>query len=266
MKDAPYFSHDSNARHDRKILPMRTKYGAEGYGWYWMLVEMMREEDGYKLSVAETYDIDAYAMQMQCDSKDLRRFIKDCIEKYDLFKSENGYIWSESLIRRMKVLEKRREQARAAARKRWGTVQEQCDGNADAMREHSGGNAFNKGNKGNKGKEQLARAREEESPPPENHSEENPLNPAFTAWQRNEGTMGAFSSLIGQRIAKIIEWMESEISKNGGEGFRPAADIVAESIEEVAAMVPPRDNPIRYLEVKCEKELEEVLYGEAQDG
>jgi len=119
MKDALYFSHDSNARHDRKILPMRTKYGAEGYGWYWMILEMMREEDGYRLSIAEIYDIDAYAMQMQCDGKELRKFIKDCTEKYKLFKSENGYIWSESLIRRMKVLEKRREQARAAARKRW---------------------------------------------------------------------------------------------------------------------------------------------------
>mgnify|MGYP001572489914 CR=1 FL=1 len=33
-KDTYYFSHDYNARNDEKILELRVKYGAEGYGLF----------------------------------------------------------------------------------------------------------------------------------------------------------------------------------------------------------------------------------------
>lgn len=33
-----YFPHDSNARNDAKILKVRMKYGAEGYGVYFMRI------------------------------------------------------------------------------------------------------------------------------------------------------------------------------------------------------------------------------------
>jgi len=44
-KDAYYFSHDSNARHDPNICEMRLNYGMEGYGLYWVMIEMMREQE-----------------------------------------------------------------------------------------------------------------------------------------------------------------------------------------------------------------------------
>ncbi|MDQ7860585.1 DUF4373 domain-containing protein [Peribacillus frigoritolerans] len=50
-KDAYYFTHDSNARHDPKVTAMRGVYGSEGYGWYWMLIEMLRESNDYKLDM-----------------------------------------------------------------------------------------------------------------------------------------------------------------------------------------------------------------------
>ena len=43
--EAYYFSHDSNARNDEKVLMLRAKHGWEGYGLYWALVEMMFENN-----------------------------------------------------------------------------------------------------------------------------------------------------------------------------------------------------------------------------
>jgi hypothetical protein len=45
MKDAYYFSHDTNARNDPKIAAMRQSYGVEGYGLYWIVVEMLAERN-----------------------------------------------------------------------------------------------------------------------------------------------------------------------------------------------------------------------------
>ena len=35
---ANYFSHDSNARNDEKVIRLRMKHGAAGYGVYFMLL------------------------------------------------------------------------------------------------------------------------------------------------------------------------------------------------------------------------------------
>ena len=43
-----YFSHDSNARNSDKLMKVRMKLGAEGYGIFFMLIERLREEEGYK--------------------------------------------------------------------------------------------------------------------------------------------------------------------------------------------------------------------------
>ena len=55
-KDAYYFSHDSNARNDIKILRLRRSLGLEGYGIYFCLIEMLREQDDYKMSMSSIPD------------------------------------------------------------------------------------------------------------------------------------------------------------------------------------------------------------------
>lgn len=127
-KDSIYFSHDANARHDPKILEMRAKYGAEGYGWFWILVEMMREQRDYRLPCVRN----AYAMQLQCDPDAASEFINACINEFKLFASDGKYFWSESLIRRMSWKDEKSVQARQAALSRW---EKQRD--ADAKRAQS---------------------------------------------------------------------------------------------------------------------------------
>jgi len=120
MKDAYYFPHDSNARHDPKISEIRSKHGAAGYAWYFMLVEMLREQDGYRLLLSKC---NAYAMQMQIESDACAAFVRDCIDA-ELFDSDGVWFWSESLKKRMFVLDEKREKRRKAAQIRWDKYNE----------------------------------------------------------------------------------------------------------------------------------------------
>lgn len=123
-KDAYYFSHDSNALTDPKILSMRCDYGLEGYGLFWAILEMLRNESTYKLAL----DKNTYrAVKMQTGTTiDVEKFIDDCINEYKdngsghgLFCSKNGLFWSESFLRRMQQYEDLKEKRRQAANARW---------------------------------------------------------------------------------------------------------------------------------------------------
>ena len=134
MKDAYYFTHDSNARNDPKILAMRSVYGAEGYGWFWMIVEILREQNGYALE-ANDYFTASLALELHEDEAKIKAFISDCTSKFHLFFIEKNKFTSVSLLRRMAYLDQKREQARSAALSRWS------GSNADALRLQSGSNA-----------------------------------------------------------------------------------------------------------------------------
>jgi len=136
MKETFYFSHDSNAREDPKIVAMRSVYGWEGYGWYWLLIEMMRDQQDYCLDLSGKYVFNAFALQMHCTEEKAKQFITDCIEGFDLFESDGDSFWSNSLIRRMEKKEEKSQKARQSANARWNkksdanAMQTQCDTNA----------------------------------------------------------------------------------------------------------------------------------------
>lgn len=114
MKDAPYFKHDGNARNDPKIKALIKKYGMKGYGSFWVIVEMLRESNGYKLE-DEDFIWDALAEQMQCEAKEVHTFVKDCIDKFKLFIQEDGFFYSPSFIQRMSRLEEIRQKRQNSA-------------------------------------------------------------------------------------------------------------------------------------------------------
>ena len=53
MKDAYYFPHFCNARHDRKIKRVTKELGVEGYGIYFMVLEVLREQTDFKYPLSE---------------------------------------------------------------------------------------------------------------------------------------------------------------------------------------------------------------------
>lgn len=122
-KDAYFFSHDCNARNDPKILALRSVYGAEGYGVYFMLVEILREQPEYRLSVNK-YIWNTLAMQMQVEASRLEQIITDCCTEFAengsaLLVNDGEYLYSASLLRRMGKVDDISNLRREAAQKRW---------------------------------------------------------------------------------------------------------------------------------------------------
>lgn len=152
MKEAYYFAHDCNARNDTKILAMRSKYGSEGYGWYWMIIEILREQSDYKLKNDKYLSV-TLAMQMQCDCNAVALYIAECINEFELFQTDGEYIWSNSLIRRMKSRDIKSEKAKKAAEARWNKTSENGE-DTDAMQPQCECNAI-KEKKRNKKKRNI---------------------------------------------------------------------------------------------------------------
>jgi hypothetical protein len=128
-KEAYYFSHDANARHDPKILALRSIYGIQGYGIYWVIIEMLREQEDYQLPKKE-YIYNAIAMQVQCKDfakEDAKQFVQDCINEFDLLHENNDFIYAKSLLKRMEKKNDLSEKRRAAAKARWNKTNDTND-------------------------------------------------------------------------------------------------------------------------------------------
>jgi hypothetical protein len=143
LKEAFYTSHDSNARNDPKCAALRSKYKSEGYGWFWIIIELLRDQPNYKYPINK-YTFDTFARELQCERNAAIEFVNDCCHEFADDKSallcmDDNYLWSESLIRRMQGVEKRRESARNAANIKWS--KESCGRNANAEQPQSGLNA-----------------------------------------------------------------------------------------------------------------------------
>jgi hypothetical protein len=100
-KDAFWFRHDANARNDIKIIDLRAEHGYQGYGIYFAILEVLREQDGYKLPISKRGRL-AVALGENPDI--VRNVVDTCIE-CGLFVEEDGYILSPSFIERMAVWE-----------------------------------------------------------------------------------------------------------------------------------------------------------------
>jgi hypothetical protein len=111
MKDAYYFPHDSNARNDQKILKLRFKHGSRGYGIYFMLIEIMRDNKDY--SIKEN-DLEMISVM---DIKEEYKVVKDVVYNYDLFMVQGGFIMSNSFNHRMEKVETLRNIRSEAGRK-----------------------------------------------------------------------------------------------------------------------------------------------------
>lgn len=129
MKQSYYFPHDSNARTDTKILELRAKYGARGYGLYFMIIEMLREANNYELPIK----MEILAYELCEDSK----IIKDIIENFELFKIKNNVFFSESLCRRLEkydsIIEKRRISGKKGGEANAKQVRSKQEANAKQM-------------------------------------------------------------------------------------------------------------------------------------
>lgn len=133
-KDAYYFTHDSNAKDDPKCALMIDQLGMEGYGIYWMLIEVLRDQADYKYPLAL---LPSLARKYNTTPQKIEAVIRG----YQLFVVEGGVVFlSESLVRRMSEWENNKSRRSLAAKKavetRWNKVKElplKCDSNTNVL-------------------------------------------------------------------------------------------------------------------------------------
>lgn len=130
-----YFSHDLNARNDRKMMRLMMVHGMEGIGVYWCIVEMLYEEQG-RLMRTECERI-AFELRVQCD------IVESVIADFDLFENDANAFWSTSVDRRIQAQIQVSNGAKKAAAARWQKFENQSttSQNATEMRTHTERNA-----------------------------------------------------------------------------------------------------------------------------
>lgn len=112
-----YFSHDCDARNDERVTRLRIRYGAAGYGIYFMLLELLQAAPEYTLET----DYKALAFDLRVPACR----IKAIVEQSGLFVliDDGKRFYSERLARDMGEQEKlelrRSEAAQYAAAMRW---------------------------------------------------------------------------------------------------------------------------------------------------
>lgn len=116
--NAYYFSHDSNAKDDPKCMLLIDQLGLEGYGIFWILIEVLRDQPEYRYPLnlvpilARRYNTTAEKMNT-------------VIRNYNLFQfDEKNNFFSLSLNKRMNKIqigiEQRKLAGLASAQKRLG--------------------------------------------------------------------------------------------------------------------------------------------------
>ena len=85
-----YFSHDYNARSDKKMVVVFMRHGLAGIGAYWCIIEMLYEEGGYLL----LNEYERISFELRIDEN----VIRDIIERTKLFKNDSEKIIDELLL------------------------------------------------------------------------------------------------------------------------------------------------------------------------
>lgn len=139
-KDVYYFPHEATAHSDPKITKLLMALKAEGYGIYWVIIEMLRNEESLMLT---KNDYDAIAYQSHSDCMTVARVVED----FGLFSvSQGGSFCSESLIKRVELYREKSRKYSQNAHKKWSNHAMALQSH---MQSHSHGNAL----KERKGKE-----------------------------------------------------------------------------------------------------------------
>ncbi len=127
MKSQCYFTHSSSEHHSTKLLPMINEYGMKGYGWYWVVMETLRDEDDYTLPLN---DFTVMALQAKFrtlaedvpDRGTVQGFLRFCVHA-SIFYLENDRFGSTTLTKQMAHMEKT-IQARAEAGRKGGRAKQ----------------------------------------------------------------------------------------------------------------------------------------------
>jgi hypothetical protein len=112
-KGTYYFSHDYNARNDRKMVNIIMKHGMSGVGVYWCVVEMLYEEGGYL-----PFEYERISFELRTT----KEIVQSVISDFELFKFTDITFYSESVLDRLQQRKDKSEKARISIDKRWNKL------------------------------------------------------------------------------------------------------------------------------------------------
>jgi hypothetical protein len=110
MKDAYFFPHYIGARNDNKIMRLRLKYGMEGYGIYFALLEVLREQSEHVYPLS---DLDILSADIRVEQDVVESIISD----FALFKKDKTNFWSPKLQEYLQPYYERKKHASNAGKK-----------------------------------------------------------------------------------------------------------------------------------------------------
>jgi uncharacterized protein YdaU (DUF1376 family) len=146
-KESYYFAHDYEPTSDPKIAALIAEYGAEGYGIYWRIIEMLHSNPEHKIP-KKKYIFIALAKELITNDNKIELVINYATEVCELFLEDSEFIISKRVLRnfekREEISEKRSTAGKAGMQSRWAS-------NNNAIT--NGNVVITKNNKHNKGKE-----------------------------------------------------------------------------------------------------------------
>jgi hypothetical protein len=146
-KESYYFAHDYEPTSDPKIAALIAEYGAEGYGIYWRIIEMLHSNPEHKIP-KKKYIFIALAKQLITNDNKIELVINYATEVCELFLEDSEFIISKRVLRnfekREEISEKRSTAGKAGMQSRWAS-------NNNAITKENV--VITKNNKHNKGKE-----------------------------------------------------------------------------------------------------------------
>jgi len=133
-KDSYYLKHDTNAAHDPKVESMLLRWGMAGYGRYWRLIEILREQSDSRIPRGK-WGLSTLAKVWGCTDQDADEYLESLISTFELVKCDGESVWSERLCRDMAAMNRRRDEAKRSADVRWNRerIQNTSERNANAQ-------------------------------------------------------------------------------------------------------------------------------------
>lgn len=181
---AEYFSHDTDASQDEKIIYLESLFGDSGYAWFFKMLETLGRSNNFEIEWNEL-KCGVLARKFNTTQQEFNKFIVAATNPdVRAFVIENGRLYSPGLKNRLeKMLERRRKEAERIAEKRAKYSVAATKTEVDATR----GQSKVKESKVKESKEERENARDAaensaDSEPKKNVSPQVPAAPPQNGW------------------------------------------------------------------------------------
>lgn len=182
--NAEYFSHDTDASLDEKIIYLESLFGDSGYAWFFKMLETLGRANDFEIEWSEL-KCGVLARKFNTTQHEFNKFIVAATNPdVRAFVIENGKLYSPGLKNRLeKMLERRRKEAERIAEKRAKYNVGATNSGVDATR----GQSKVKESKEEESKEERENAHDEtekksDSEPKKNTSPQVPAAPPQKGW------------------------------------------------------------------------------------